>query len=275
MSKCKYCGRDAGLFSSKHDECEKVFNHGLVSIKQIVENCFARKEDFYLKERDIKVIIQSAHIDDKALQQVYCNAFDEAIDSYLNDGVIDKDESKTVARFMQFTGLPQAILNAKQSLEKVVQSKVLQEILQGNTPAPNITITGDFPFLLNKSENLVWLFRNITLHQQKVQREFVGRSRGISVRVMKGVYYRIGGFKGRPIETTVMQRIGTGSVCLTDKNLYFSSPEKSLKIPYAKILSIESFSNGIGFQKDGTNDKPIFLEGINSWFTYNVIANLK
>ncbi len=275
MGKCKYCGQDAGFFHSKHEECEKKFNQGLASIKQIVSTCFTNKEDFYLKDREIKNIVESSHIDNTALQQIYCSVFDDAIDNYLNDGVIDTQENQTVARFMQFTGLPQSVLNANQSLEKVVQSKVLQDILQGNVPAPNITINGDFPFLLGKGEHLIWLFRNITLHQQKVQREFVGRSRGVSVRVMKGVYYRTGGFKGHPVETTVMQRIGIGSVCLTDKNLYFASPEKSLKVPFTKILSIESYSNGIGLQKDGASDKPMFLEGINSWFTYNVISNLK
>jgi hypothetical protein len=157
----------------------------------------------------------------------------------------------------------------------MLQSEVLLDILNGKKPNPKITIGGDFPFMLNKNENIVWLFRNITLHQQKVQREYVGRSRGISVRVMKGVYYRTGGFKGHPIETTIMQKIGTGSVCFTDKHIYFHSPEKSLKIPYSKILSVDSYSNGIGLQKDGANDKPIFLEGLNSWFAYNVIANFK
>lgn len=275
MGKCKYCGQDAGFFHSKHEECEKKFNQGLASIKQIVSTCFTNKEDFYLKDREIKNIVESSHIDNTALQQIYCSVFDDAIDNYLNDGVIDTQENQTVARFMQFTGLPQAVLNANQSLEKVVQSKVLQEILQGVTPTPKLTINGDFPFLLGKEEHLVWLFRNITLHQQKIRKEYVGKTRGVSVRVMKGVYYRTGGFKGHPVETTIMQRIGMGSVCLTDKNLYFASPEKSLKIPYNKILSIESYSNGIGLQKDGANDKPMFLEGINSWFTYNVIANLK
>lgn len=275
MGKCKYCGQDAGFFHSKHDECQRKFNQGLESIKQIVGICFANKEDFYLKEREINAIVQNSYIDSHALQQVYCTAFDDAIDNYLNDGVIDTQENQIVARFMQFTGLPQSVLNTHQSLEKVVQSKVLQDILQGNVPTPNITISGDFPFLLGKGEHLIWLFRNITLYQQKVQREYVGRSRGVSVRVMKGVYYRTGGFKGRPVETTVMQRIGTGSVCLTDKNLYFASSEKSLKMPFSKILSIESYSNGIGLQKDGASDKPMFLEGINSWFIYNVISNLK
>ena len=226
MGKCKYCGQDAGFFHSKHEECEKKFSQGLASIRQIVGNCFIAKEDFYLKEREINAIIQSSYIDNNALQQVYCSVFDEAIDNYLNDGIIETKENQTVARFMQFTGLPQAVLNANQSLEKVVQSKVLQDILQGKVPTPNIKILGDFPFLLGKGENLIWLFRNITLHQQKVQREYVGRTHGMSFRVMKGVYYRTGGFKGHPVETTIMQRIGTGSVCLTDKNLYFASPEK-------------------------------------------------
>lgn len=275
MGKCKYCGGDAGFFRSKHDECEKKFRQGLASIKQIISNSFVLKEDFYLKDREIKQIAQNSYIDNVALNKELCSAFDEAIERYLNDGVIKAEEEKTVARFIQYSGLPQTILNANKSLEKVLQSKVLQDILAGNIPTPRITIAGDFPFLLSKTEHLVWLFRNITLHQQQVQREYVGRSRGFSVRVMKGVYYRIGGFKGHPVETTIMQRIGTGSVCFTDKHIYFVSPEKSLKIPYSKILSAESYSNGIGLQKDGTNDKPIFFEGVNSWFAYNVIANYK
>lgn len=275
MGKCKYCGKDVGLFRSKHDECERKFNQGLEAIKRIVSDCFAMKVDFYLKDAEIKSLAAESYIDEATLKQELGRIFDEAVEHYLDDGVIDIEEERTVARFVQYSGLSQNVLNANHSLEKVVQSKVLQDILQAKIPSPRITITGDFPFLLAKSEHLVWLFRNITLHQQKTRREYVGRTHGMSFRIMKGVYYRTGGFKGHPVETSYMQRIGVGSVCLTDKNLYFASPEKSLKIPYSKILSIESYSNGIGLQKDGANDKPIFLEGINSWFTYNVIANLK
>ena len=39
----------------------------------------------------------------------------------------------------------------------------------------------------------------------------------MSFRIMKGVYYRTGGFKGYPVETTIIQKMGTGSVCFTDK----------------------------------------------------------
>lgn len=275
MGKCQYCSQDAGFFRNKHNECETKHLQGLASIKQIIIDCFTHKEDFYLKDSEIKKIVQDSYINKTSFDNMLCSTFDEAIEGYLNDGIIDSAEEQTVARFIQYSGLSQISLNTNKSLDKFLQSKILRDILSGNIPTPQITIAGNFPFLLSKSEHLVWLFRNITLYQQKTQREYIRRSRGVSIRVMKGVYYRTGGFKGHPVETTVMQRIGCGNVCFTDKHIYFSSPEKSLKIPYSKILSIESYSNGIGLQKDGANDKPIFLEGINSWFMYNVVANYK
>ncbi|MDE5958080.1 MAG: hypothetical protein K2G78_07240 [Muribaculaceae bacterium] len=275
MGKCKYCGQDAGFFRSQHAECEQSHQNGIARIMAILAGCFERKEDFYLHQNELQAICREAFVTDDICRQIYCRAFDAAIEQYLDDGIIDNDEERTVARFMQFTGLPQHLLNANKSLEKVVQSKVLQELLNGQVPTPRITISGSFPFLLSKNEHMLWLFRNVTLQMQKVRRETVGRTRGVSVRICKGVYYRTGGFRGHPIETTYMQRIGTGSVCLTDKNLYFHSPEKSLKIPFSKILSLDPYSNGLGVQKDGANDKPIFFQNLNSWFCYNVISNLK
>ena len=275
MGKCKYCGQEAGLFHSKHPECEQQHINGIARIKGILANCFQHKEDFYLYQNEIKRLSNDSHINQECMQNIYQESFDSAIDRCLDDGVIDDEEERSVARFMQFTGLPQNILNSNKSLEKMVQSKVLQELFNGKIPSPRITIEGDFPFLLNKNEHLIWLFRNVTLMMQKVRRETVGRTRGLSIRICKGIYYRTGGFKGRPVETTYMERVGTGSVCLTDMNLYFHCPEKTLKIPFSKILSLVPFSNGMTIQKDGANDKPMFFENLDSWFCYNVIANLK
>lgn len=275
MGTCKYCGQNAGLFHSKHDDCERIYYAGLAQIKQIINNCFITKTDFYLYDNEVKQIMQNSFISKSLLDNDLCSVFDEVVERYLEDGVIDVEEQKIIARFIQYSSISQAQLNQNRSLEKVLQSQVLQNILVGNPPSPRITINGDFPFLLAKNEDLVWLSRNITLYEQKVRKEYVGRSQGVSVRICKGVYYRIGGFKGKPIETSYMQCIGVGSVCLTTKHIYFSSQEKSLKIPYSKIISAESYSNGVGIQQEGANKRPVFFEGLNSWFTYNVIANMK
>lgn len=270
MGKCKLCGADAGFFHSIHAECEQKHLAGITRLKETLAACFNTKEDFYLHKREIETLCRESFISEKLLRDIYCSTFDAAIERYLDNGIIDTQEERTVARFIQFTLLPQDVLNANKSLEKVVQAKVLQELLNGEVPSPRITVSGSFPFLLSRNEHLLWLFRDVTLQIQKVHRETVGRSRGISMRICRGVYYRTGGFRGHPVETTYMHRIGTGSACITDKHLYFHCPQKALKIPFSKIISIEPYSNGLGLQQQGASAKPIFFENLNSWFCYNV-----
>lgn len=275
MGKCRYCQQEAGFLRYKHAQCQQKFEQGKAEIVQILQNCFSTKTDFFLKKNDIQQIAQKSFIDTNTLNEIYCSALDKAVDSYLCDNIISPNEEQTIARFIQYCGLPQQQLNAHNALDKVVQSKIIEDLLAGRKPSPRIIISGPLPVLLTHNEILLWLFRNISLHEQKNRKEYIGRSQGMSFRIAKGVYYRTGRHKSIPVETSYMQRISTGSVCLTDRNLYYASPEKSLKIPYSKILSLEPYANGIGIQKDGTNSRPIFLENINSWFVYNVIANIK
>lgn len=275
MGTCKYCKKDAGWFRNSHDECEVIHRNGVAELKSCISSCFQRCEDFYLYQSKINEVISRSYIQTEELKNIYISSIDSAVEQYLNDGLISPKEKSTIARFIQFTGYTAADLNQNGTIEKMLQCEVLVQLLNGQQPTPQITVAGSLPFMLGKDENLIWVFRNITLHQQKVRREYKGRNRGFNIRICKGVYYRTGGFKGTPIETIYMHKVGIGMVCLTTKHLYFSSPEKSIKIPYDKILSVETYSNGVGIQKDGANDKPIFLEGLTSWFTYNVIANLK
>lgn len=274
MGKCIYCGKDAGLFRKAHSDCEERYNSGMADIRDIVSGCFRQKDDFYLYKNRIEQIKNNANIDNDACDELYCESLEQAVEEYLDNGLIEPEEENTVARFMQFTGLSQQRLNRNMALEKVVQSKVLQELFNGLVPAPRITINGSFPFILSKNEKLIWLFRDVTLQMQKTRRETVGRTRGMSFRICRGVYYRTGGFRGHPVETEYTASLGTGSVCLTDKNLYFHSPEKSLKIPFSKIISLDTYSNGLGVHRAGANEKPLFFLNLNSWFCYNVIAHL-
>lgn len=274
MAQCKYCNTDAGFLKSKHTECEKKHNEGCQNLTSLLLNAFQNFTDFYLLDSQIKTITSSSYISNEIQQHIYSTTFDIAIEKYLNDGVISDQEAKTVARFQQYTALSQQILNANKSLERVVQAKILQQLFSGQTPTSSISINGTLPFLFQKNENPIWVYRNVQYYEQKVKKEYRGRSQGVSFRVMKGVYYRVGGFKGTPIETIQNAHIGTGVVALTEKHIYFSCPQKSFKIAYNKLIHIEPFSDGLGLQKDGTSARPFFLKGMDSWFAYNFIMNL-
>ena len=88
------------------------------------------------------------------------------------------------------------------------------------------------------------------------------------------MYYRAGAFKGNPVRTPEMTRLGSGILALTSKHLYFASAQKKFKIPFSKLISIEPYSDGIGVQKDGVTAKPQIFKNIDGWFVHNAISNL-
>ena len=133
---------------------------------------------------------------------------------------------------------------------------------------------GAIPFLLEKGENILWLFQNVEFYEQRTKTSFEGRSQGISIKIAKGVYYRTGNFKGNPVVNTQMTLLGSGILALTNKNLYFSSSIKNLKTPFKKLISLTEYSDGIGMQKDGTTAKPQIFKNIDGWFAYNLISHL-
>jgi hypothetical protein len=75
---------------------------------------------------------------------------------------------------------------------------------------------------------------------------------------MKGLYYRIGTFKGNPIVTTTtgIEHIDTGLLGITDKHFYFLGSHKSFRIPFKKIVSFIPYDDGIAFYRDAATAKP-------------------
>ena len=286
MGKCIYCGEDCGWFRSYHKECKRKHENHLedlrrqsysarLQLEDLLYNCFIDKIDFASKEDEINDLMRDAYItneEDKKL--VYITVVDRAIEKFLEDGVIDEDEKAIVDKFALFTGVTFNELNKNKSIEKMLKSEVIGDILNGKTPKPRVSVPDDFPFMLKKNENFIWLFPDIKYYKQKTKREYVGKSHGVSIRIAKGVYYRIGASKGTPVDTTYMDLIDTGCVCLTDKNIYFSSSNSSFRIPYNKIISVNPHSNGVEINTERSTDKPIFLEDIDTWFVQNVISNL-
>jgi len=135
-------------------------------------------------------------------------------------------------------------------------------------------LEANLPVNLQKDEEVVWVFPSCEYLEDTPRREYVGHSQGMSFRIMKGVYYRVGGFKGRPVDRTERVHIDTGMVVITNKHIFFAGPVKALRVPYAKIVSFQPFSDGIGIIRDASSAKPqIFVTG-DGWFTYNLVTNL-
>ena len=133
---------------------------------------------------------------------------------------------------------------------------------------------GHNPINLERGEVIVWVFNHSTYLTSRTRTRYVGSSQGVSLRVMKGVYYRVGAFKGQPIQQQFLSTEGIGDFVITNRNVYFLSTLKTLKIPSRKIISIEPYSDGLSINRDGVNAKPAVFTLDDPWFAANAINRL-
>lgn len=206
-------------------------------------------------------------------EDIQQQVFALASTNYLADGLLSDKEQATLEEYSTTFAIPlnttsALALPANSPVEKANQAIILKNMQKG--VMPNFS-SYPLPILLGAKEKLIWQHQNISMYNEKIEREFVGRRSGFSVRVMKGVYYHIGGSKGHPVEHSSMVKEGLGTLFLTNKNIIFYSTTKSVRIPYSKIVAVVPYSDGIEIQKDGNAKRQIF-QGFDSWFLMNLLS---
>ena len=281
MGNCKYCGKPAGLFRSKHYECEETYQQrqrvmegGRQQISVAVLEAIKGAENFDALEKTIAELEQASFVPPADRKNLLITGWEKAIDQFLEDGILDITEEKRLVAFKERFALSETDLDRNGALTKTTKAAVLRDVLNGIVPH-RVSVEGiSLPINFQKGEQIVWAFSGSRYLEDKTRRQFVGGSRGVSIRVMKGIYYRVGNFKGQAVEHTERVHIDTGWVVITSRNIYFAGPQKSLRLPYSKIISFEPLSDGIGIMRDAATAKPqIFVTG-DGWFTYNLVTNL-
>lgn len=275
MSTCIYCGKSAGFFRKKHANCEKIHLLGINEYVKLVNEAINTQQTESDIETQLNEIVESSFITAEQRTRLLCKAFENSIDQFLEDGILSISEEKKLLMFMEGFGLSQTELDKNGYYSKTILASILRDLSEGKIPEQRINIGGVLPFLLQKSETLLWIFKNVDFYESTIKTEYQGGSSGMSIRIAKGLYYRTSAFKGRPVRSEQMTYKGTGLLAITTKHLYFDGSPKKFKIPFSKLLSIEPFEDGIGLQKDGVTAKPQVFKNLDGWFIYNVIINLK
>ncbi len=184
----------------------------------------------------------------------------------------EKEESK-LDKIKEHFSLTQSLLDKNGAYTKVVKGAILRDILEVKIPE-KINIEGNLPFNLQKSEKIIWIFQDVDYYEQKTRHTYVGGSKGFSIRIAKGIYYRAGAFKGHSVQHTEIIHVDRGFLGVTNKHIYFSGSAKSFRIRHDKIVAFEPYSDGIGIQRDAVTAKPQSFVTGDGWFTYNLIANV-
>ena len=107
--------------------------------------------------------------------------------------------------------------------------------------------------LIIKSEEMPLLEYDAirVISKEKVVR-YSNSSASTSIRITKGVSYRVGGGKSVPIREKVDEKY-LGKLILTNKRIIFSSREKGFEIPLSKVTTIDKYSDGFYIQAGEKN----------------------
>jgi hypothetical protein len=278
LGDCKYCGGPAGFLRRKHDECERqhlqrvaIIQNGKERICLEVSQAIKGTGNFDNLESTIAEIERSSLVPPTERKSLLVSGWERSVNVFLEDGILDEAEEHRLVEFKNIFSLND--LDRHGAVTKVVKAAVLRDVLNG-VISERFVFGGSLPINLQKGEQIVWAFAGSRYLEDKIRREWVGRSQGVSFRVAKGVYYRVGATKGHSVEHTERALADRGWLIITNKHIYFAGPKKSLKIPYSKIVSFQPFSDGIGIMRDAASAKAQFFLKDDGSFTYNLVTNL-
>jgi hypothetical protein len=222
---------------------------------------------------------------------IYRNNIDEAI----KDGIFDENKQAFLNKLKQNLQLPDAIAEkiSQESRTQLVKDKV-DAISEDNRISPeeweelnllaknldvNLTMDDKSKAVLEKMK-LFWIIENgdlpvkqVEINLQKNEKCYYSsyaewyENRTVTkrinysgpsyrIKIMKGLYYRVGSIKPRRITMEQLQQIDLGVVYITNKRIIFMGNKKNTNILFSKILFIVPYHDGIEIEKS-TGKSPI------------------
>jgi hypothetical protein len=273
IGRCEYCGdRGAGLFRTRHPECEELYEE----IKRLSAGVIEGAGERSAVKKQLKKLVSLAESDsvpDGVRLKGLVAGWELAVERLTEQEPLSSDAEENLLAFASLFGLTEEFLDMHAAYSRAGLSCLLRD-LQAGRPPSRTDLGGRPPFNLQKNENLVWVCKGTAYYEERVQRSYEGRYGGMSIRVAKGLTLRTGSYKGQRVETSELVHVATGLLGITDKHVYFAGDSKAFRVPYGKIVAFTPYEDGIGLCREAANPKPqVFRTGYGGEL-YSLLAML-
>lgn len=164
--------------------------------------------------------------------------------------------------YFLFVGITQLISNRKTRKDKTK--------LKSLSPTDSLPIITSSNLLLSSGETCHYCEPATFVKTKNVVVGYSGGHSGVSIRVAKGMSYRVGATKAAPVRGDVQER-ASGILSITNKRVVFSSNKGAFDKKISSLSSVTPYSDGIAFQF-GSQQYP--LETKNSSYIYQILARI-
>jgi hypothetical protein len=211
MGTCIYCGEAAGWFHRVHPKCREQHEVAQKKIPEFFKEYVNSDMPAHRFGELTRRVADEHFVSSQELHSLAIAGFHNAVDAAMEHQVASKAEETKLVQLQREFSLTQTELGG--SIERLVKSAILRDLDEGVIKS-RVSVE-DLTINLLRDEVVLWLFNNSELYEFKSQATYVGVSQGISLRIVRGVYYRVGAFKGQRIETKNLVREDSGSFIVT------------------------------------------------------------
>ena len=178
--------------------------------------------------------------------------FFEILSQFESDKELDNKEINTLRQIQTGLGLTDNEIDFEERFIPHIYTYSIKH--ENKIPPVHIEIgEGMSNVLLKKGEEIQFAVLANLKEPRVVNLGYEGGTHGVSIRLMKGVSYRVGAHKGHIRKEEQMVVTSSGYLMITNKRILLHPfpGKKAISIPLMKIISYSCYENGFEIYKEG------------------------
>jgi hypothetical protein len=206
----------------------------LESVTRAISDGKLTAEEIYCLEDERAML----GLEEEDIKQIRVQVYERAFAIAKADGMITDSEEAELGRIKQFLNISDSeVVHTEREFRRL---RLIAEIQSGNLPMVQVRNV-----VLQKGETAHWTEPGEILEDRVVRRTYEGGSRGVSLRICKGVWYRVGGHRGELIAERAVVPVSKGDFIITNKRAIFCGNARSFNTRLDKILPVEFYRDGV------------------------------
>ena len=177
-------------------------------------------------------------------------------DQVVQDKRFSPDEEERLNQIASALGVD--LKHSEKSAALLDRYRMFGRIEAGQLPSVEVAI------LLQRAEVCHFMAENVVQKELRTVTKRVNYSGlSTSIKIMKGVRYRVGSITPQRITQDVMTAIDEGAFYVTSKRIFIQGHRKKTSVPLAKLVHFTVYSDGLQLQKGSGKD--VYVTGAADW----------
>lgn len=198
--------------------------------------------------------VENNNLSKNRIQHYSHKAFKQHYSVVMEDNLLTEEELISIDRLLGFLNLNSSLI--EKELKEIAKHLTLRDISIGRLPQVETSA------IALKRDELAHFIVLANLREERViSRGYKGGSQGVSIRIAKGMTYRVGQNRGKLVSEKGIVDVDSGDFIVTSQRLIFIGAKKSFSYEYKKLLAWNVFSDGISLSFDNAASRNLSFEG--------------